>query len=70
LSVFLRFGVLAVVVGWCSWRVLGWPVAFDFFAPHIDIGLFAHMLVAGLGLYGFCISVGRKSSAHQPQVSM
>jgi hypothetical protein len=60
LFLFLRFGVLTVAVGSIAWRLLAWAVTFDFSAPHIDIGLAAHLLVAGLAIYGFLMSLDKQ----------
>ena len=45
---FFRFGILAVVVGWCAWRLLAWPVSFDHTTAHLNVGLVAHLAIVAL----------------------
>ncbi|MFC1759711.1 hypothetical protein ACFL2H_13240 [Planctomycetota bacterium] len=51
LVLFFRFGVLTVAVGWFTWRLLSWPVSFDYTAAHLEIGVVAHLSLLALALY-------------------
>ena len=60
--VLFRFGVLTVAVGWVTWRILSWPVHFEFSTPHLDIGFVAYVAVAALACYGCFAAVSTRRS--------
>jgi serine/threonine-protein kinase len=59
-----RFGLLATMSMWLAFFVLGWvPLTTDLSAWYARQGLVAALVLIGLALYGFVVSVGAKRLA-------